>query len=183
MRLRSRKSDKGWRKVRKEFYGMAGRGTVSTSSKGRRIMRILRSALVVPVAVAAVALLSSPASASSVPTHLSIGQVRLGPLGASVSIRIRFTCDPTLNVAYGDASVTQVRGHKLGAQGSGSFTNSFPGVPCTGAAETVTMQANAFGSFAFKKGTAIASADLTVFDPVSGNLSTTSVIGQAVTIP
>ena len=145
-------------------------------------MRTFRLALVVPIALAALALLSSPASASSVPTHLSIGQAQLGPLGASVSVSLRFRCDPTLNVAFGDASVTQVSGHKL-AQGSGSFENNFPGVPCTGASETVTLQVNASGAFAFKPSTkAIASADLTVFDPVSGNLSTTSVTGQPVTI-
>jgi hypothetical protein len=149
-------------------------------------MRYFRFALVVPVTLAAVALLSSPASAkhrtSSVSTQLSIGQVQLGPLGASVSVPLTFTCDPTLNVAFGDASVTQVSGHKL-AQGAGSFLNNFPGVPCTGASETVTVKVSASGSFAFKQGKkAIASADLNLFDPVSGNLSTTSVTGQAITI-
>ena len=144
-------------------------------------MRTFRFALVAPIALAALALLSSPASAS-IPTQLLIGQVELGPLGASVSVTLTFTCDPTLNVAFGDASVTQVSGHKL-AQGSGSFENNFPGVPCTGASETVTLQVNASGAFAFKPSTkAIASADLTVFDPVSGNLSTTSITGQAITI-
>jgi hypothetical protein len=146
------------------------------------MMRTLRFAVVVPIVLAGLALLSSPASASSVPTQLSIGQAQLGPLGASVSVTLTFTCDPTLNVAFGDASVTQVSGHKL-AQGSGSFVNNYPGVPCTGASETVTLQVNASGSFAFKSGNkAIASADLTVFDPVSGNLSTTSVTGQAIAI-
>ena len=69
---------------------------------GRRvegIMRVFRFALVVPVALGALALLSSPASAkhrtTSVPTQLSIGQVQLGPLGASVSVPLTFTCDPT----------------------------------------------------------------------------------------
>ena len=106
-------------------------------------MRLLRFALVVPIALGALALMSSPASAkhrtTSVSTQLSIGQVQLGPLGASVSVPLTFTCDPTLNVAFGDASVTQVSGHKL-AQGSGFFENDFPGVPCTGASETVTVQ-------------------------------------------
>ena len=145
-------------------------------------MRLLRFALIVPIALSALVLLSSPASASVIPTQLSIGQPKLGPLGASVSVPLTFTCDPTLNVAFGDASVTQVSGHKL-AQGSGTFVNNFPGVPCTGASETISVAVNAFGGFAFKQGhKAIAGADLTVFDPVSGNLSTTSVTGQAVTI-
>ena len=47
--------------------------------------------------------------------------------------------------------MTQVSGHKL-AQGAGSFVNNFPGVPCTGASETVNVQVTAFGSFAFKHG-------------------------------
>jgi hypothetical protein len=145
-------------------------------------MRLFRLALPVPIALGALALLSSPASASTLPTQLSIGQVQLGPLGASVSVAVTFTCDPSLNVAFGDASVTQVSGHKL-AQGSGNFVNNFPGVPCTGASETVTVNVNASGAFAFKQGKkALGSADLTLFDPVAGTLSTTSISGQTITI-
>jgi hypothetical protein len=144
-------------------------------------MRFFRLALVVAIPISALALLTSPASAAT-PTQLSIGQATVGPLGTSVSVPLTFTCDPTLNVAFGDANVTMVSGHKL-AQGAGSFTNAFPGVPCTGASETITVQVNAFGAFAFKHSNkAIASADLTVFDPVSGSLSTTSITGQAITI-
>ena len=47
-------------------------------------MRLFRLALPVPNALGALALLSSPASASTIPTQLSIGQVQLGPW------RIRF---------------------------------------------------------------------------------------------
>jgi hypothetical protein len=147
-------------------------------------MRLFRLALPVSIALGALALLSSPASASTplIPTQLSIGQVQLGPLGASVSVAVTFTCDPSLNVAFGDASVTQVSGHKL-AQGTGFFQNNFPGVPCTGASETVTVNVNASGGFAFKHGNkALGSADLTLFDPVSNNLSTTSISGQTITI-
>ena len=150
-------------------------------------MRLFRFALVVPIALGALALASSPASAqpgtkAAVSTQLSIGHVRLGPLGASVSVPLTFTCDPTLNVAFGDASVIQVSGHKL-TQGSGSFVNNFPGVPCTGTSETVTVQVNAVGALAFKTGKkAIGSADLTLFDPVAGTLTTTSVTGQAIAI-
>ena len=147
-------------------------------------MRLFRLALPVPIALGALALLSSPASASTtlIPTQLSRGPVQLGPLGASVSVALTFTCDPSLNVAFGDASVTQVTGHKL-AQGSGFFQNNFPGVPCTGASETVTVNVTASGGFAFKHGSkAIGSADLNLFDPVSGNLSTTSINGQTISI-
>jgi hypothetical protein len=147
-------------------------------------MRLFRLALPVPIALGALALLSSPASAgtSLIPTQLTIGQVQLGPLGASVSVAVTFTCDPSLNVAFGDASVTQVKGHKL-ARGSGNFVNNFPGVPCTGASETVTVNVDASGEFAFKQGKkALGSADLTLYDPVAGTLSTTSISGQTITI-
>jgi len=133
-------------------------------------------------ALGALALMSSPASAQTISTQLAIGQVQLGPLGASVSVPLVFTCDPSLNGAFGDASVTQVSGHKL-AQGTGFFENTFPGLPCTGASETVTVQVPATGSFAFKSGNkATASVDLNLFDPVSGTISTTSITGQAITI-
>jgi hypothetical protein len=142
-------------------------------------MRLFRLALVVPIALSALALMPSSASAQ---TQLSIGQPKLGPLGASVSVPLTFTCARSLNVAFGDVSVTQVSGHKL-AQGSGFFVNDFPGVPCTGVSETLTVQVIAFGGFAFKKGNkALASADLTLFNPVTGNLPTTSITGVAVTI-
>jgi hypothetical protein len=138
--------------------------------------------LPLPIALGELALLSSPASARTIPTQLSIGQVQLGPLGAFVSVAVTFTCDPSLNVAFGDASVTQVKGHKL-ARGSGNFVNNFPGVPCTGASETVTVNADASGEFAFKQGKkALGSADLTLYDPVAGTLSTTSISGQTITI-
>jgi hypothetical protein len=52
-----------------------------------------------------------------------------------------------------------------------------------GASETVTVNVNAAGGFAFKHGNkALGSTDLTQFDPVSGNLSTASISGQTITI-
>ena len=135
-------------------------------------------------AVGALALQSSPASAAtaSLSTRLSIGQVQLGPLGASVSVPLVFWCDPSLNVAFGDVIVTQDSGHKL-AQGAGSFFNTFPGVPCTGAPESAIVQVLDSGGFAFKQGNkAMATVDLNLFNPVSGGLSTTSITGQAITI-
>jgi hypothetical protein len=157
---------------------------VGTPENKERTVRFFRLALVVPIALSSLALMSSPASArtGSIATHLSIGQAELGRFGISISVPLRFTCDPTLNVAFGDVSVTQVSGHKL-AQGTGAFSNAFPGVPCTGKSEKVTVQVNATGAFAFRVGKkAIGSADLNVYDPVSGNLYTTSVSGQAITI-
>jgi hypothetical protein len=150
-------------------------------------MRLFRFAMVALLALGALVFGSSaawakPKPASPMTTQLSIGKVQLGPLGASVSVALSFTCDPTLNVAFADASVTQVTGHKL-TQGVGSILNDFPGVPCTGAPETLSVPVTATGSFAFKQTKkALASADLNLFDPVSDNLSTTSITGQAVTI-
>ncbi len=144
-------------------------------------MRFFRRALVVPIALSALVLISSPASAL-ISTQLSIGQPKLGPLGASVSVPLTFRCDPSFNVAFGDVFVTQVSGHKL-AQGSGFFINDFPGVRCTGTSQTVTVRVEAFGAFAFKVGKkALAGADLTLFNPVTGDLPTTSIAGRPVTI-
>lgn len=122
---------------------------------------------------------SSPASAQV--TQLKVGVPTLGPLGATLSVRLTFTCDTALNVAFGDVIVSQVSGHKL-AQGVGTFVNAFPGVPCTGRSEGMTLKVVPVGSFAFKQGRAIEGADLTVFDPVAGTLATRSVSGQAVRI-
>jgi hypothetical protein len=149
-------------------------------------MRFFRLALVVPIALGALALLSSPSSArqrtASIPTHLSFGQPTLGLFGIWISVPLKFRCDPTQNVAFGDVNVVQVIGHKL-VQGAGSFSNAFPGVPCTGKSEKVTVQVNATGAFAFRRGNkAIGSADLNLFDPVSGNLSTDSITDHAITI-
>lgn len=62
---------------------LVGRGW-GTRMNRERPMRLFRLALPVPNALGALALLSSPASASTIPTQLSIGQVQLGPW------RIRF---------------------------------------------------------------------------------------------
>jgi hypothetical protein len=59
------------------------------------------------------------------------------------------------------------------AQGSGSFFNSFPGVPCTGGPETRELVVTSFTSFAFKQGRASApSVTFTVFNPQTGSLVT-----------
>lgn len=144
-------------------------------------MRFFRRAFVVPIALIALALMSSPASALT-QTQLSIGHTQLGLYGLSVSVRIKFTCDPSLNVAFADVRVSEAIGHRL-AQGSGSFSNNFPGNPCRGTLQTRAVRVEAFGAWIFEAGKkAVASADLTLFNPVSGALTTTSVIGQAVTI-
>src|ERR1700730_731178 len=80
----------------------AGKSVLSVrsfASRGEKAMRFFRHAFVVPIALIALALMSSPASALT-PTQLSVGHTQLGLYGLSVSVRIKFTCDPSLNVAF-----------------------------------------------------------------------------------
>jgi hypothetical protein len=90
--------------------------------------------------------------------------------GLAVNVTLDVTCDPSLNIAFLSASVGQVSGHKV-AQGTGDVINNFPGVPCTGSAQTVSVGVPTNSSFAFKQGAATESADVTLFDPVSGNFT------------
>src|SRR4029079_997064 len=77
-------------------YKRRANGRATSAAEGERTMRFFRRALVVPIALSALVLISSPASAL-ISTQLSIGQPKLGPLGASVSVPLRFTCDPSFN--------------------------------------------------------------------------------------
>ena len=131
-------------------------------------MRTIRAGL---ASLAVVAVLLTPSAASAQVNDISVGPPRLGPLGASVNVQLSFTCDTNFNVAFGDVNVLQVFGHKL-AGGTGSFINDFPGVPCTGSTQTVTVAVPSVTSFAFKQGTAVASADVTVYNPVTSDLIT-----------
>jgi hypothetical protein len=131
-------------------------------------MRLLRVCAVTAVALG-VSL--APTVASAQVEQISVGAPRLVYGGAAVVVPLTFTCDVGFNVAFGDVNVTQVSGHKL-AQGFGSFVNDFPGVPCTGAPETITVAVGSASSFAFKQGRATASADVTVFNPNTFDLIT-----------
>jgi hypothetical protein len=132
----------------------------------RNIRTLLGTAITVGVVLfAAVA----PASATT-PPSLSVATTGITNNGLSVNVTLNIVCDPSLNVAFGDAGVSQVSGHKV-AQGTGSFVNNFPGVPCTGSTQTVALSVPTGTSFAFKQGSASVSADVTLFDPVSGNLT------------
>ena len=142
-------------------------------------MRVFRMVLVVVMVVLGGLVVASPASAQV--TQLSIGQPHLGPQGASVVVPVNVVCDVGLNLAFADASVVQSSGHRL-AQGSGTFFNDFPGVPCTGALQTFAVEVRTFGPFAFKQGKASATVSLNVFDPVSGQLFAESVGPQDVRI-
>jgi hypothetical protein len=137
-------------------------------------MRSLRVLTVVAaVATGCVFSFVGPASAQ-VTTRLAVGPPHLVGKGAEVRVRLTATCDPSLNIAFGDVSVTQVSGHKL-ASGTGFFSNDFPGVPCTGSAQVVNVTVPSSTSFAFKKGSATESAELFTYNPVTGDLVPTAV--------
>ena len=141
-------------------------------------MRFLRTGITTVMAVG-VLLIASPASAQI--DDISMGQPRLGLEGASVIIPVTVVCDLGFNVAFGDASVAQSTGHRL-AQGTGFFTNDFPGVPCTGTAQTLEVVVPSAGPVAFKQGSAAASASVTVFNPATFDLITETVDSQSVRI-
>jgi hypothetical protein len=104
-----------------------------------------------------------PATAGAQITSISLTGGQLQARGAAVSLQVSVQCESGWNFAFVSANVTQVSGHKL-AQGSGSFFTNFPGVPCPASAAVIV---NAAGPFAFKQGTATASADVTVFNPTT----------------
>jgi hypothetical protein len=126
-------------------------------------MRYLRSVLIAAVAVGALVVPSSASAqinslAVSSPVHLTADR--------SVVVVLTFECDPGFIVASGDVTVRQVTGFKQ-AVGIGSFFDFFDGVPCTGALQTREVTASSFGSFALKPGKAVATTNLTVFDPTT----------------
>ncbi|MDP9332145.1 MAG: hypothetical protein M3Q30_02355 [Actinomycetota bacterium] len=141
-------------------------------------MRVLRAFIIVIVALG-VLLVASPASAQV--SQISFGQPRLGPEGASVVIPMTVVCDVGFNLAFGDVGVSQSSGHKL-ASAFGFFSNNYPGVPCTGAPQAITIRAFDFSPYAFKLGSAAAFADVTVFNPVTGDLITKTTDPQVVRI-
>src|SRR6185437_16402849 len=76
------------------------------------IVRIHR--LLAVVAVAATSLFGWAGAASGqVATQVTVGTPHIIERGAEVSVPIAVTCDPSLNIAFGDATVQQVSGHKL----------------------------------------------------------------------
>ncbi|MEJ7585188.1 MAG: hypothetical protein WKF43_14165 [Acidimicrobiales bacterium] len=141
-------------------------------------MRVVRSAI---FAVVVIGVLLTPTVSSAQVDHISFGDARLGLEGGTVRLPVRVTCEPGFNIAFGSASVAQSSGRKL-AQGEGSFFNEFPGVPCTGAQQKVKVTVPSFSSFAFKPGAAAATAEVVVFDPVTGELVSKSVGPRAIQI-
>jgi hypothetical protein len=123
-------------------------------------MRYLRS--VILAAIVSVGFLI-PATAGAQITSVSLSGGQLVAKGASVSFELTVQCDPAWNLAFVDASLTQVAGHKL-AQGTGSIFENFPGVPCGSPAN---LSINDSSSFAFKQGKATATVTVTVFNPAT----------------
>jgi len=126
-------------------------------------MRYLRSVLIAAVAVGALVV---PSSASAQINSLSVSSPAHLTADRSMAVTLTYECDPGWNVAFGDVTVRQLTGFKQ-AVGFGSFFNSFPGVPCTGAPQTSEVTVSSFGSFTFKPGKALVTATLTVFNPTT----------------
>ena len=127
-------------------------------------MRYSRAVMVTATAVGAFLV---PSSAVAQITSISMGQARLGPQGASVSLPVTVGCEADWNLAFGTVSVLQSTGHKL-AQGSGSFFENFPGIPCASPITNQTTVADS-SSFAFKQGKATATANVEVFNPTTAS--------------
>ena len=141
-------------------------------------MRLLRAGL---GSIAAIGLLFVAAPASAQVNQISIGTPSLASKGITVSVPLTVICDADFNISFGDVNVVQSSGHKL-AQATGSFVNDFPGIPCTGSSQSVTVSVPSSSSFAFKQGSALGSADVTVFNPVTGDLITEFAAQQTIRI-
>jgi hypothetical protein len=128
-------------------------------------MRLVR-VFVLAVALSGGLFGASEASAQTTNSLSIAEQSTIAFKGLAVNVTLDIVCDPSLNIAFGNATVAEVSGHKV-AQGTGFFQNDFPGVPCTGSTETVTLTVATSSGFAFKHGSGIASADVTLFDPLS----------------
>lgn len=141
-------------------------------------MRIRR-----PLAVSAVAavLFFLPGCTLGPVKGLSVGDARLGLQGATLVVPVNVTCQRGWNIAFGDLSVAQSTDLKL-AQGFGFFENDFPGVPCTGSVQTVTVNVFDNSPWAFRRGTAAATADVSVYNPTTGELITKVNEPQAIDI-
>ena len=114
-------------------------------------------------------------------TDITYGNPRLGLEGASVQVLVTFKCQPGLNVAFGGALVSQSHDGKL-AQGFGSFSKAFPGVPCTGGVQGGRITVFNDSPWSFREGSAAVAGDVTLFNPDTGDLPTVSVDPQAVKI-
>jgi hypothetical protein len=144
-------------------------------------MRYIRSAILAAILTVALVV---PATAGAQISSISLTFGSIQARGALVPMQVSFQCDAAFNFAFVNTSLTEVVGGHRVATGFGSFFTVFPGSPCPGpgVAITVSTPILASGPFAFKPGSAIAFADVTVFDPISGNLIDQTVT-QTVKLP
>jgi hypothetical protein len=112
--------------------------------------------LAVAGAIAATALLPSTALAELAPP--TIGDVQLGPEGATATTDVTVTC-PVDSSSSLQLNLAQNNGGRLSAGGT------WQPVVCTGAPQTVSMQVG-FSIFALKQGKASATVTLYSYDPV-----------------
>jgi len=124
----------------------------------------LVSAIVATVAGTAIAL-ALPASAAVSQQSPPVAAMQIGSpallqaRGAAITVPLTVVCAPG-NTVFGSVHVSQRVGSEV-ANGSGFVQN----VPCTGNFQTVNVNVNAEAGKAFKKGTAFASATVSVCDP------------------
>jgi hypothetical protein len=117
-------------------------------------MRYLRTAMVSAITTGALVV---PSVAVGQISSISIDQAQLGAQGASVTVSLTVECDSGWNLEFVNVNVAQKSGRFL-AQGFGS---AFWGVPCVGPGTIVIPVTNS--SFvAFRKGSAVATANVTV---------------------
>ena len=113
--------------------------------------------------------------------QITFRDATLGLQGAGATLPLDVTCQPGWNLAFGSVNLAQADPPRL-AQGFGTFENVFPGVPCTGSAQTLTVTVFNTSPWVFKRGTAAASGSVTVFDPETGELITESAEPQEIQI-
>jgi hypothetical protein len=130
-------------------------------------MRLLR--ITVVAVVIAFSLLFRPSAASAQIDQVTVRDAVLGLEGASVTVLLEVQCDPGWNLAFGNVSLAQATGHRL-ASGFGSFSNPFPGTPCTGGPQVVAFTVQAEPPVAFKKGDAALSGEVFLFNPSTSQL-------------
>jgi hypothetical protein len=135
-------------------------------------MRLLRAAVFAVLVTAG--LVAAPTAASAQIDSVTIGTPRLGPEGGSVTVPVTTVCDQGFNVAFADVTLAQSTGHRL-ATGFGEAVNPFPGVPCTGAPQTLVVTVDADANIPFKQGKAAVRATMFVFNPETFDLPSETV--------
>ena len=142
-------------------------------------MRIRRP--LVLLGVVGVAVLLVAGCAPSPIQSVSFGDARLGLQGGSVRLPVRVTCQRGWNLAFGDVHVAQNNDGRL-AQGFGFFENDFPGVPCTGDRQTISVLVTNSSPWVFKRGEAAADGTIAVFNEQTFELIDRSVDPQEIDI-